>query len=846
MTGYLLVAVGMKEFRLSAGVIYWLLFGMVMVSFLYLLQLFLTDQFQYSYVTSYSSSDLPNQWPHFYKISALWGGQQGTFLMWLVFGLVLGFWVKSKAGENEGWVMFFYILGQTFLLVLTMVSDPFARLNFIPADGQGLNPLLQNYWMQIHPPIVFIGFAATCIPFAFAMAALATNKYDNWVKQTMPWTVFSVVTLGLGIFLGGYWAYETLGWGGYWAWDPVENSSLIPWLAGIALLHGMVVEKSRGTWRRTNIFLAITMFLLIVYGTFLTRSGVLADFSVHSFVDLGYNNLLWASIIVMGITSYGLWIYRAWKMKVPSSSGTEILSQEFSTFLAMILLLPFTLLVLIWTSFPLITSIMSNIPFLSSIAPVPAAIDTVNYNMMGIVFAIIFAIVLGFNALLGWRTTDVSSLKRKLILPTAVSLVISVIFIVFGFEKIALFWSPKGSGIITGRVILMEILYFLFFFAAFFSVVTNLIFLVKRWKVSFIMSGAYITHFGFSMMLIGFIFSSTFGGRQKLTIPENGVASALGFDIKFTGTEKTLPKEDRSYFELVSGNDTVFAYSTAKQMVRGNQIQYARTPHIKKFALMDLYLSVENLMERSSSDIQPFFIRKGETVNFMGSKFLFEGYDSDKNALKLSKNQPEYFEAIKGKSFDLGQRKITFIGYQMGEHEGSMAGKVGAKLSVSYKGKETEVIPTFQFTANGPEGDNVSIPGGGTLTIAKINADVGSVILVYSPGGKVPDLEVGAKLAIISGPDTIRITPKYNAVNPASAASTVALSNGGHIDLLDLNTRENVAQIMFHPPTMPALASIEISTKPMINLVWIGFLLIVAGSLVAVFRRMAEAKDRNG
>jgi cytochrome c-type biogenesis protein CcmF len=346
MAGYLLVAVGIREFRLSSRIIYWFLFGMVLIAIINLLQLFLTDQFQYSYVASYSSSDLSNEWPHFYKLSALWAGQQGTFLLWLVFGLTLGFWVKSKARENEGWGMLFYILGQTFLLVLTIVSNPFEKMNFIPADGQGLNPLLQNYWMQIHPPIVFIGFAAACIPFAFAMAALATNRYDDWVRQTMPWVVFTVVTLGLGIFLGGYWAYETLGWGGYWAWDPVENASLIPWLVGIALVHGMVVEKSRGTWRRTNLFLAITLFLLIVYGTFLTRSGVLADFSVHSFVDLGYNNFLWASIVIIGIISYGLWAYRAYRMKVASAAGTEILSQEFATFLSMVLLLPFTLLVL--------------------------------------------------------------------------------------------------------------------------------------------------------------------------------------------------------------------------------------------------------------------------------------------------------------------------------------------------------------------------------------------------------------------------------------------------------------------------------------------------------------------
>ncbi|MEE8418115.1 MAG: cytochrome c biogenesis protein CcsA, partial [candidate division Zixibacteria bacterium] len=653
MAAYLLVAVGVKEFRLSARILYWLLFGMVLIALVELLQLFLTDQFQYSYVAGYSSSDLSNNWPHFYKLSALWAGQQGTFLLWLVFGLILGYWVKSRAKENEGWVMFFYILGQVFLLVLTIVSDPFEKLDFIPADGQGLNPLLQNYWMQIHPPIVFIGFAAACIPFAFAMASLATNKYNDWVKQTMPWVIFTVVSLGLGIFLGGYWAYETLGWGGYWAWDPVENASLIPWLVSIALVHGMVVEKSRGTWRRTNLFLAISLFLLIIYGTFLTRSGILADFSVHSFVDLGYNNFLWASIIIMGLISYGLWAYRAFKMKVASAADTEILSQEFSTFLAMVLLLPFTLLVLFWTSFPLITSIMSQIPLLSKIAPTPAAINAGNYNILGLIFSVIFGIILGFNALLGWSTTDINRLKKKSILPIAIALLASVIFIIFGFQKIAAFWSSGGTGELTAQVILIVSLYFLFFFAATFAMVTNLLFAIKRCRDSFLKSGGYITHLGFSILLLGFIFSSTLGSSQKLTIPEGDSRSALGYEIRFTGTARTAPKEETAHFELIKGDNTINAYSISKEMRRGDQLQYVRTPHIKKFLTHDLYLSLENLADPAADDVRPFELRTGEAKTILGKTVIFEGYDSEKKARRLAQAQPTVFQLAKGESYNL-------------------------------------------------------------------------------------------------------------------------------------------------------------------------------------------------
>ncbi len=844
MTAYLLVAVGVKEFRISARILYWLLFGMVLIALVELLQLFLTDQFQYSYVASYSSSDLSNNWPHFYKLSALWAGQQGTFLMWLVFGLILGYWVKSRAKENEGWVMFFYILGQVFLLVLTIVSDPFEKLDFIPADGQGLNPLLQNYWMQIHPPIVFIGFAAACIPFAFAMASLATNKYNNWVKQTMPWVVFTVVSLGLGIFLGGYWAYETLGWGGYWAWDPVENASLIPWLVSIALVHGMVVEKSRGTWRRTNLFLAISLFLLIIYGTFLTRSGILADFSVHSFVDLGYNNFLWASIIIMGLISYGLWAYRAFKMKVVSAADTEILSQEFSTFLAMVLLLPFTLLVLFWTSFPLVTSIMSQIPLLSIIAPTPAAINAGNYNILGLVFSIIFGIILGFNALLGWRTTDINRLKKKSILPIAIALLASVIFIIFGFQKIATFWSSGGTGELTAQVILIVSLYFLFFFAAIFALVTNLIFAITRCRVSFLKSGGYITHLGFSILLIGFIFSSTLGSSQKLTIPEGDSGSALGYEIRFTGTARTAPKEETAHFELIKGDNTINAYSISKEMRRGDRLQYVRTPHIKKFLSHDLYLSLENLADPAPDDVRPFELRTGEAKTIFGKTVIFEGYDSEKQARRLAQAQPTVFQLAKGESYNLDDAEITFEGFDMGEHQEGMAGGIGATLKVNYKGRTSTVTPAY-MPAQGAASvsESVKFPSGGYIKLFRIMADAGAVLFSYSSTEKPPDIDVGTIVKVVSGHDTTIVKPVYNPSKDHGENAMVILPDSSRLFLLDLQAGENLAHFFLEPASTPLLASIVISTKPMINLVWIGFLMIVAGALVAVFRRMSESRN---
>src|SRR5207247_9721085 len=179
-----------------------------------------------------------------------------------------------------------------------------------PVDGQGLNPLLQDPWMTIHPPVLFTGFSSLIAPFAIAMAALVRRDYDGWVKVALPWVVFSTAILATGFIMGGVWAYKVLGWGGYWGWDPVENGSFIPWLSNIALLHGLLVQRVSGSLRRTNFFLAVTSYVLVLYASFLTRSGVLADFSVHSFVNLGLNGFLLSFLFMVIIVGYGTLLLR--------------------------------------------------------------------------------------------------------------------------------------------------------------------------------------------------------------------------------------------------------------------------------------------------------------------------------------------------------------------------------------------------------------------------------------------------------------------------------------------------------------------------------------------------------
>lgn len=252
-----------------------------------LMILILKHQFQFHYIWAYSSRELPLG----LLMSTFYAGQEGSFMLWTLMVAVVGIvlLMYTQRHDNEREVMGVYAGTLAFLLLLLIVKNPFTLIEggVIPEDGRGLNPLLQNFWMQIHPPILFLGFAAMAPPFALALGALMRKKYQAWVVSSLPWIIAGSALLGLGIALGGFWAYETLGWGGWWGWDPVENASLIPWLVSVALIHTMVTQKRTRGLILTNFLLAILAFVLVLYSTFLTRSGVLGDASVHSFVDPG-------------------------------------------------------------------------------------------------------------------------------------------------------------------------------------------------------------------------------------------------------------------------------------------------------------------------------------------------------------------------------------------------------------------------------------------------------------------------------------------------------------------------------------------------------------------------------
>ncbi|WP_370088932.1 cytochrome c biogenesis protein CcsA [Ekhidna sp.] len=459
--------------------------------------------FEYHYVYSHSSKILPI----YYQISCFWEGQEGSFLLWMFWNAVLGIILINT---NKFWkapVMFVMALTQVFLssMILGVVvldiklgSSPFMLLrevidapifktnpNFIPEDGNGLNPLLQNYWMVIHPPTLFLGFATTVIPFAYCIGGLIIGKNKEWIRPALPWAQFSAMILGVGILMGAYWAYETLNFGGYWNWDPVENAIYVPWLVLVAAIHVMIAYKKSGAALKMSLILVVASFILVLYATFLTRSGILGNSSVHSFTDLGLSGQLLIYLLVFLALSIFM-IAKRWKDIPTSKEETSTYSREFWIFMGAATLCLMAFQVLAGTSIPVYNKIAESLGFELNMAP---ATDTFTaYSLPQLLLSIILAILSGTGQFFWWKKMDSKKLKAELTTPFVISLVI--------------------SGLVIALAQISDPYYLILLIACTYSIVANAKIFIGVAKSNINLSGGSITHIGIAMMLVGILFSS--------------------------------------------------------------------------------------------------------------------------------------------------------------------------------------------------------------------------------------------------------------------------------------------------------------------------------------------------
>src|SRR5574338_1189 len=742
----------------------------------------LTHQYQYKYIFSYSNNSLSTG----LLLSSFWGGQEGSFMLWLLLTSIIGVILQSyssRRGDLEPRVMAVFTLATSFLLVMVSpwfknpfefiwttpifidvksINAQFMNLPFIQnfiftdqqsnttfvqmskelyglltqagvginqfiADGKGLNPQLLNYWMQIHPPMLFIGFSMATVPFAFAIAALMKNDYREWVNQSLPWVLAGTGILVLGIMMGGYWAYEMLGWGGYWAWDPVENSSLIPWLIGVASIHTMLVQKRSlkntdgiGRYAKTNLILSILTYILVLYSTFLTRSGVLGDASVHSFVDPGMLVYLFLVVFIgtFILIGFGSIAYR-WKYLEDKTVYEEnILSRELSLFTAAIILVASAIIVLVGTSAPLFGQ----------------AVDTFFYNEMYLPIAIIIGLLNGLSLLIKWKRTDTKEFVKESIFSVTASVILTLIVVVFG-------------GVTNLLLVLLT-------FSSAFALFVNAQIAIKIVKNNLKNLGAYVSHIGIAIFILGIIGSAGYSDHINLELIKNKPAKAFGYEMTFTGYTPIENNTKYAFNINMKKGDKSYTVSPVMYIAEYNN-SLMREPAILNLFAKDVYLAPLGYDEGSNQntgDGETVKLEKGVKTEYKGSKISFDHFDVSAETMA---------DMQAGKDFQMG-----------------------AVLTIENGGKSEE-FELFRKSV------------GGQIEFTDYTS--------AQAGIKVKLLNLTAQMIEVS----------------------ITSSDGTNQQVVEKPKQE--------------VLSVTASVKPYISLVWIGVIVMVLGFFVAVARRLKES-----
>ena len=398
--------------------------------------------FNIEYVAQYTSRNLPTS----YIFAAFWAGQKGSLLFWATILSLFGAAAQTVTSRRHA-ALLPYVAAITnlviafFVITMLFAANPFERLLFTPEDGRGLNPQLQNPGMTIHPPMLYLGYISITIPFAFAVAALLSKRLDTgWIHAMRKWTILSWLFLSTGITLGMWWAYVELGWGGYWAWDPVENASLLPWLTMTAFLHSVMIQEKRGMLKRWNVGLIVCSFILSIFGTFITRSGIIA--SVHSFAQGSVGAFFLTFLVVSSVLSFAL-LYIRWPLLEPEARLESMASREAAFLFNNLALVGIAFSVLWGTLFPIISE---------AVRGTKITVGPPFFNRVNIPLGLFLVALTGIGPLIAWRKASARNLRRQFIAPVATGVVTGIVLLVLGIRDAWALTAWALCGFVAGTV----------------------------------------------------------------------------------------------------------------------------------------------------------------------------------------------------------------------------------------------------------------------------------------------------------------------------------------------------------------------------------------------------------
>ena len=548
------------------------------IASIYLWVMILGDHFEIAYVASYSSKELPLM----YKISAFWAGQQGSLLLWLLIHALASLYLCCRQHMKAAGLLV-YALIESLLVILVLAKSPFVASVTAVQDGVGLNPLLQDPWMAVHPPVIFIGYALLAVPFAYAMGALLKDEdQKSWLEPARRWALFAWGFLGAGVFIGGYWAYKVLGWGGYWGWDPVENSSLVPWLLAGAFVHILHVAKRRPAALSVLHLSVIFTFALVIYGTFLTRSGILGDFSVHSFsgTSIGMTLAVVNAIVLIG----GLALLAIKAGNLPQGKLYEAhASREFCLLLGALVLVFISAIIFIGMSMPLFTQLIGK----------PAAVDTDFYVRTTLPLAIAMCLIMAAGCLHYGRQAE----KLGRLLPAALlALGLALAFV---------------AGVRSPGLLVLAAVAILLLGATFVG-----------WHRGMLRLGAVVAHGGVALALFAMVLSG--GASQSLSQefkPGESVTIG-GYAVTYEGQLFAEDGTMKFYRYLVDGSEV-----RAMTKLHKNGEDAAREPAIAHTLFGDIYIAptppkgadrMELILKRGRMEMGDLFAYRYDDVTMEG------------------------------------------------------------------------------------------------------------------------------------------------------------------------------------------------------------------------------------
>src|SRR5579859_2136705 len=491
---------------------------------------FLTHDFGVSYVAQHSSLEMP--W--YYVTAAFYGGQEGSLLYWAlmlaIFSAIFTLTAKRAPAVLVPYVIATLMGIQVFLLLmLSTVSSPFVRLSAVPADGNGLNPLLMDPGMLVHPPMLLMGYMSFSLPFAFAVAAMITGKLDSdWLRSIRRWTLAAWSIQTTGLILGAWWAYHVLGWGGYWGWDPVENAALLPWLTATAFLHSTMVQERRGMLKVWNLVLVVASFTLSIFGTFEVRSGIIS--SVHSFAYSDIGSYFLAFLVIVIVFSLGLFFFRLPKLR-PEQDFDSAVSREGIFLLNNLLLVGIAFATLWGTIFPLISV---------AIRQQTMTVGPPFYNAVNGPIFLVLILAMGIGPLLAWRRTSTHALWRNLGVPALAAALCATILPLAGIRDM---WADIGFAVCTFTA-----------GAIFYELWRGmrvrhrhgerypqaLLMLITRYRQRY---GGYIVHLGLVMLAVGVIGSHFFQAQSEVVLHSGQEMTVDGARLVFLGNIQTQEKD---------------------------------------------------------------------------------------------------------------------------------------------------------------------------------------------------------------------------------------------------------------------------------------------------------------